>query len=167
MLIHSLCFEIKNRLIRKSSLLYFFIFFLIAFFSAIVFGDAFQGITISLSKQAVNSPVQINGLISIIGCFGMLIAAPIFGHSICQDYEFEFSQILFSTPIKKSLYFFSRFLASLISILVILSSAGLGIWLATHMPFVDRSLLIQNQFSFYLFPVLFLSLFPVRCYFCI
>ncbi|MDN3507204.1 MAG: M1 family aminopeptidase [Simkaniaceae bacterium] len=89
----------------------------------------------------------------------MLIAAPILGNSICKDYESGFSQILFTTPIKKDFYFFTRLLASLISILIILSSAGFGIWLATHMPFVNRSLLIQNHFSFYLAPYL-TTIFP-------
>lgn len=153
----SLVFEIRIRLFKISSVLYFAIFFLMSFFLAIVFGDAFQGITVNFgfsNKIVLNSPVMINYLISMTGYFGMLIAAPIFGQSICKDYESGFSQILFTKPIKKSLYFFTRFLASLISILVILSSAGFGIWLATHMPFVNRSLLIQNHFSFYLTPYL-------------
>ncbi|NGX39283.1 MAG: hypothetical protein KR126chlam1_00606 [Chlamydiae bacterium] len=157
MLLHSLWFEIRNRLCKISSVVYFALFFSMSFLLVILLGDAFQGMTVNFgfsSKLAVNSPVFINYLITMIGYFGVLIAAPIFGHSICKDYELEFSQILFTTPIKKAFYFFIRFLASLISILVILSSAGFGIWLATHMPFVNQSLLIQNQFSFYLTPYL-------------
>jgi len=157
----SLVFEIRIRLFKISSALYFAIFLLLSFFLAIIFGDAFQGLTVDFgfsNKIALNSPVMINYLISMTGYFGMLIAAPIFGQSICKDYESEFNQILFTKPIKKGFYFFTRFLASLISVLVILSSAGFGIWLATHMPFVNRSLLIQNHFSFYLTPYLIVLL---------
>ena len=157
MFILSLLFEIRIKLRKISSAVYFAIFFLSSFIMAIVFGDAFQWMTVDFgfsNKLAINSPVMINHLVSMTGYLGMVIAAPIFGQSICRDYESEFSQIIFTKPIKKGFYFFTRFLSSLISVLIILSSSGFGIWVATHMPFVNRSLLIQNHFSFYLTPYL-------------
>ena len=153
----SLLFEIRIKLVRISTWVYFSIFFFLSFFLAILFGDAFQTMTVSFgfsNKLALNSPVMINHLVSMTGYFGMIIAAPIFGQSICKDYELGLSQIIFTKPIKKSFYFFSRFLASLISVLIIFSSSGFGVWFATYMPFVNKSLLIKNNFAFYLTPYL-------------
>lgn len=155
MFINLLRFEIKDRLYRLSSLVYFLVYFSLSFMLAITFAGAFKGASVSFglsNKLALNSPVVLNFLICLVGYLGLLITAPIFGQSINKDFESRFSQILFSTPIQKSTYFFVRFLGSLISTILILTSIGFGIWLATHMPFVDQTLISENKFLFYLMP---------------
>jgi len=152
-----LWFEITNRLRQLSSLIYFATFFSLSFFLAIMIGGAFKGINFSFGfseKIALNSPVIINGLISSLCYYGLLIIAPIFGQSIVKDFETGFHQVLFATPIRKSTYFFVRFFGSFLSTLTLFSSIGLGIWAATFMPFIDPTRVIENRLWFYIAPYL-------------
>ncbi len=150
-------FEIKDRLLRLSSLVYFFLYFAISFMMSIAFAGAFKGANVSFglsNKLPLNSPIVINYIVALVGYLGLLVAAPLFGQSINKDFENGFNQILFVTPIKKHVYFLVRYLGSLISTLGILTSVGLGIWVATFMPFVDRTLVVENHLWFYLAPYL-------------
>lgn len=157
MFLSLLWFEIKNRLIRPSSLIYFSIYFAISFLCAITFAGAFKGAVFNLmlsNRLALNSPMVIQCLTSVIGYLALLIIAPIFGQSINQDFETGFHHVLFSTPIRKSTYFFVRFFASFFSVLSILLSIGLGIWFATLMPFIDQAMVAENRLWFYVAPYL-------------
>ncbi|MBI5346889.1 MAG: ABC transporter permease [Chlamydiae bacterium] len=150
-----LWFEIKNRLGSLSAIIYFAVFFSLSFLLAISFAGAFNGVVVSFglsNKLALNSSVVLYNLTSSIGYLGLLIIAPIFGGSINQDFETGFHQILFATPIRKSTYFFIRYLASFIACLSILLSIGLGFFLATIMPFVDRTMVEENHILFYIVP---------------
>lgn len=152
-----LCFDIKNRLLRLSSLVYFIAFLSISFLLAISFGGAFNGVVINFgfsNKLALNSPVFLHYIVSFMGYLGLLIIAPIFGQSINGDFETGFHQILFATPIRKASYFFHHYIASSLACLTILLSAGLGIFLATFMPFVDPTMVTENHLWFYVAPYL-------------
>jgi ABC-2 type transport system permease protein len=152
-----LWFEIKNRLARLSSVVYFGAFFAISFFLAITFAGAFKGVGFTFgfsSKLALNSPVVLNTIISSMSYFGLMIIAPIFGQSINQDFESGFNQVLFATPIGKPTYFFVRFFGSFLSSLLILLSIGIGVWGATLMPFIDQSMILDNCIWFFMNPYL-------------
>jgi ABC-2 type transport system permease protein len=145
-----LWFEIKNRLNRWSAIVYFSLFFMISFFLAIAFGGAFNS---GFSNElALNSPVVIHYLVCSVGYLGLLIIAPIFGQSVNQDFQTGFHQILFTTPIRQLTYFIIRYLGSFLSVMAIFFSIGLGILVATFMPFIDRTMLIENHFWFYVAP---------------
>jgi hypothetical protein len=133
------------------------VYLALAFIFSISFAGAFKGVTVNFglsNKLALNSPVVINFMISLVGYLGLLVTAPIFGQSVNQDFETRFQQVLFATPIRKPTYFFVRYLGSFLSTIVILSSAAIGVWLATLMPFVDRSLIAENHLWFYIAPYL-------------
>lgn len=150
-------FEVKDRLWRLSSLAYFILYLSVSYLLAITFAGAFKGASLSFglsNKVSLNSPIALNNLICLLAYLGMLVTAPIFGQSVNKDFENKFSQILFATPIRKSTYFYVRYLGSTLSTLAILSSIAVGIWLATLMPFVDLSLIGPNHFYFYLSPYL-------------
>lgn len=157
MFIDLLRFEIKNRLGRLSSLVYFFVYLTLAFLFSITFAGAFKGASVNFglsNKLPLNSPIVLNFIICFVGYLGLLVTAPLFGQSINKDFENKFGQILFATPVTKRFYFLVRYIGSTISSLVVLSSIGVGIWMATLMPFVDRSLVGDNHFWFYLAPYL-------------
>jgi len=123
----------------------------------ILWGGAFKGTSMDLSLSLeipLNSPYFLNFLIVNIGFLGFLIIPTLFGQSINKDFETGFDKILFSTPLNKKTYFLVRYLGSLFSTLIILSSLGLGAWFATKMPFIDSELLIENKLIFYLMPYL-------------
>ncbi len=150
-----LLFEIKNSLFKLSSLIYFIFIFFISFFLALFFADTFQGITINYGLLELNSPIILNDIITSIGFLGILIIAPIFGQSMNKDFETEFRQIIFSMPISKATYFFVRYFGSVITTIIILSSIGLSIWIATLMPFINKQFIEENHFVFYITPYLF------------
>ncbi len=150
-----LWFEIKHRLFRLSSLVYFFAYFVSSLLCTLVVGGAFEGVIFNFgisSKLAVNSPVMLHFLIGSMGYLGLLIIAPIFGQSINQDFASGFHQVLFVTPIRKATYFFIRFFGSFVSVIFIFSSIGIGIWVATQFPVIDPNLAEKNRFWFYLAP---------------
>lgn len=152
-----LSFEIRNRLWRLSSLAYFLVFLSIGFFLALAVSGALPGVHFNMGtsgKLCVNSPYSLHRIIFFGGYFGLLITAPIFGQAINKDFESRFSQILFSTPLKKSTYFLVRYIGALISSVTILSFVAVGIFLVTLLPFVDPAMITKNQLWFYIAPYL-------------
>jgi ABC-2 type transport system permease protein len=157
MFFNLLRFEVKDRLWRPSSFAYFFTYFMLAFLLGIAFAGAFKGASVSFgfsNKLALNSPVVLAMLTSYLGYLGLLVTAPIFGQSINKDFENKFSQILFATPLKKRTYFFVRYFGSFIVTLLILSSIGVGVFVSTLMPFIDRSLVADQHLRYYVAPYL-------------
>lgn len=148
-------FEIKDRVMRLSTAVYFLLFASLSFLMGITFAGAFKGASVSFglsNKLSFNSPLPLFNLISLTSFFGLLVVAPIFGQSINKDFENKFSQILFATPLKKATYFWVRFLGSFVSSLLIMTAMIPGLWLASLMPFIDRSLIIEQHAWYYLAP---------------
>jgi len=152
-----LSFELKHRFTRPSGWIYFSLYFVLAFFMAILFAGAFEGFVYNFglsSKVPLNSPIVINQIIGYVGYMGFLVIAPVFGESIHRDFENGFHQVLFACPIEKRGYFAVRFLGSFLSCLFIFSSIGFATYLATFMPFIDRTLVAQNHLWYYVAPYL-------------
>ena len=61
-----------------------------------------------------NSPHVITRWTGILTFFGLLIATAFFNNAALKDYKNNFNEILFSTPLSKSGYYFGRFFAALI-----------------------------------------------------
>lgn len=61
-----------------------------------------------------NSPDVITQFVLVFSIFGLLIAAAFFNNAALRDVRFNFNEIMFSLPIKKSGYFWGRFLGALI-----------------------------------------------------
>ncbi len=75
-------FEIKDRLLRFSSLVYFMLYFTISFLMSIAFAGAFKGANVSFglsNKLPLNSPIVIHYIVALVGYLGLLLAAPLFG----------------------------------------------------------------------------------------
>lgn len=150
-----LWFEVKNRLFRSSSCFHFLFLLATSFFLGILFAGVFKGMGFSLgfsAKLALNSPIVLHTMIGVMSYFGLLIIAPIFGQSISQDFESGFYQILFATPVRKWTYFLVRFIGSFLSSIAILCSIALGLFIATLMPFIDETVILENQAWHYILP---------------
>ena len=104
-------FEVKFRLKRISTYVYFAIWFFMAFFSVSVrqFGPGSFG-----GKVFVNSPYAIAQVMTSLTAFGLVIISAIFGTSIYRDFEQGTYQIFFTTPLKKRDYLGGRMLGSLV-----------------------------------------------------
>src|SRR5262249_50268231 len=81
-----------------------------------------------------------------------LVTAAAFGQAVHQDFEARIHPLFFTTPIKERSYLAGRFLGACIFSLFVFSSIGIGLWLGTKMPFVERSLFGPNRFAAYVWP---------------
>lgn len=61
-----------------------------------------------------NAPHVVTVYVSVITIFGLLIATAFYNNSALRDYQSNFNEILFSTPLSKSGYYFGRFFSALI-----------------------------------------------------
>lgn len=78
-----------------------------------------------------NAPHVITNYVAILSIFGLMIATAFFNNAALRDYENEFNEILFSTPIKKSVYFFGRFFGALVLSTIPLLGVFIGFWLGS------------------------------------
>ena len=69
-------------------------------YAGILFGVAiFFFLALSEETGHVNAPERIAGLTVIIGMFGMLVTAALFGDAAVRDVEVEMDGLLFTSPI--------------------------------------------------------------------
>jgi hypothetical protein len=144
-------FEIKFRLKRVSTYVYFSIWFFMAFFSVSVrqFGPGSFG-----GKVFVNSPYTIAQVMTSLTAFGLVVISSIFGTSIYRDFEQGTYQIFFTTPIKKRDYLGGRWLGSFVVTIVIFSGIILGLMLGKFMPWADQARLAPINLWFHIQPFL-------------
>lgn len=98
--------------IRKPMIYIFFFVMALLVFMAVVSDNVVIGGTVGNVYK--NAPYVITNYVAILSIFGLLIAAAFFNTSALKDYDNNFSEILFSTPINKASYFFGRFFGALI-----------------------------------------------------
>ena len=78
-----------------------------------------------------NAPHVITQWTGILTFFGLLIATAFFNNAALKDYKNNFNEILFSTPLSKSGYFFGRFFAALVLSTIPMLGVFFGIILGT------------------------------------
>ena len=96
--------EIKYVLRQPATYIYIFIFFIIEFLTIVMNGDAGGSVL-------RNAPYVINYQLSQLNFFALLVTFALINHSALKDYKNKFDEILFTTPLQKSGYFFGRFFA--------------------------------------------------------
>ncbi len=120
-------FEIKYRLKRLDSYLYFIGFFLFAFFSF-----SFGNVPTPFSSH-VNSPITVTLFFSIVSLFMMVVTASVMGSPVYRDIEHATHEYYLSYPITKNGYFWGRFLGSFLFVVLIASSLIWGSWLGAFL----------------------------------
>ncbi|MFC5269235.1 ABC transporter permease/M1 family aminopeptidase [Adhaeribacter terreus] len=121
-------FELKYRLRRPATYIYFALLFAIGFLFMNIMGGAFQNVTASAGgKVFVNSPAALAGVISGISYFGVLIISAIMGNAIYRDFEHRTHALFYTTPINKWEYLGARFLGSFLITMLVFSGIALGL----------------------------------------
>ncbi|MDB5235117.1 MAG: hypothetical protein JWR44_2110 [Hymenobacter sp.] len=151
-------FELKYRLKRPATWIYFFILALLAFLLVTAAGGGFgSGVSVGLGGDGqsvkINSPYSITIITAVLSVFGIIIASSLMGNPVYRDFEYQTHSLFYTTPISKFGYLGGRFLGSyLISALVFLGLPA-GAALAGVMPWVtaDRFLAAAPAGS-YLWP---------------
>ncbi len=123
-------FKLELRSAFKSPMVYVFLFIVALLTFGAVASDA---VTIggAVGNVNKNAPHTLTNYNLILGLFGLLFAAAFFNNAALRDHNNQFQEILFSTPLKKSGFFFGRFLGALILSTIPLFGVFIGAWIGS------------------------------------
>src|ERR1700678_3656724 len=150
-------FEFKHRLRRISTYVYFGVFFALGLLFTLMSGGAFPTASVDFGtggKILVNSPYALNGIITYICFFGIVITAAIAGRATYQDIDSKSTDFFYTAPITKLDYLGGRFLGAFAVQFVIFASVGLGTWVGTLTPWLDKTRVGPLMVSAFLQPYL-------------
>jgi hypothetical protein len=103
--------ELKRALRQPMVYIFFFVMALMVF-GAVSSDNIIIGGTVGNVYK--NSPHVVATYSLILTLLSLLIATAFFNNAALRDHEYQFHEILFSTPLKRSGYYFGRFLGALI-----------------------------------------------------
>lgn len=103
--------ELGTGLKRPMVYIFFVVIALLVFFAVVSDNVQIGG---SIGNVHKNAPYILTTFVTVLTVFGLLIAVAFFNNAALRDYNYNFNEILFSTPLSKSGYFFGRFLGALI-----------------------------------------------------
>ncbi len=159
-------FEIRYRLNRPATYIYFFIFFLLAFLAVSWEGLQFGG---DIGKIKQNASSVLFSIASVFGLIpGMFIASAVMGVPILRDFEHKMESFIFTTNITKTSYLLGRFTGSFLILLIISTGFFWGGYLGCLMPWVDRSRYLPVSLGQFCWPWLIMivcNMFVFSCLF--
>jgi len=133
-----LFFELRSRMKKISTYIYFGVFFLIGFLIILLGGGALRrNLGAGVGNVYANAPFALYYLITMISHFGILITSAFFGSAAYRDFKENIHATYFSYPLKKIDFFAGRFAAAFIACLFIFSGTGIGALAASISPFVN------------------------------
>ncbi|MCC9136834.1 M1 family aminopeptidase [Pontibacter silvestris] len=151
-------FELRYRMKRPATYIYFTLLFLMAFLAMLALGGAFgAGVIIgdaSGGKVFANSPYQINWIITLLSWFGVLITCSMMGTPIYRDFEHKSHALYYTTPITKAGYLFGRFAGSFLITLLVFAGVAAGAMFATIMPWMEADKVGPFNLMWYIQPYL-------------
>lgn len=140
---HIFLFEIRYRLRRPATYVYFGLYFLIGMLYGSILGGAFgpevSGMLTQGGKNFANSPYNLHLITNALGQFGVFVTAAFMGVPIFRDYQRNAHSLFFTKPITKWQYLGGRFAGSMVVTIVILFSIVLGLMITEIMPYVEAN----------------------------
>ena len=122
--------ELKYTLKQPMVYIFLSIIALLVFFAIVsdnvTIGDSFGNVY-------KNSPHVITVYISVMTIFGLLIATAFFNNASLRDFNNNFNEIIFSTPLNKFGYFFGKFFGALILATIPLLGVYIGVLIGSAM----------------------------------
>ena len=159
-----LLFELKYRLKRPATWIYFLLLLLMAFLLVTAAGGGFgTGVKIAIGGDGqtvkINAPFSLNIITAVLSVFGIIIASSLMGNPVYRDFEYRTYSLFYTTPISKLGYLGGRFFGSYLIAMLVFSGIGVGAALAGVMPWVqaDRFLAVAPAGT-YVWPYLVLVL---------
>jgi len=149
-------FEVRTRLKRLSTWVYFAIFFALAALWVAAAGGAIEGAIISFGsgKVWINSPFAIAQTVVFLGMVALTVIGAIMGRAIQQDAEYRTEPFFHTAPIGKLAYLGGRFAGAVVVLLVILSSIALGGITGLAFPGIDPDRIGPVRLAPYVVPYL-------------
>ena len=137
-------FEIKYRLKRPATHIYFAILFIMAFCA--ITTDVIQ-VGGGAGQVKENAPTTIAFFLIILSVIpGLILASSIMGQPIIRDFKNNTASMMFTSPITKTEYLGGRFLGSFVMLVFIFSGIILGMALGYLMPWIDQEKLLPYNF---------------------
>jgi ABC-2 type transport system permease protein len=154
-------FEVRQRLRRISTYVYFLIFLALSVLFTCMAGGAISNAAVDFGtggKIWLNSPYALNVIMMYITFLGIVVTGAIAGQATYQDTDSHITDLFYTAPITKFDYLAGRFLGALVIQILIFSSVGIGAYVGMRLPWLDQSRLGPNNFAAYLQPYLILVL---------
>ncbi|MBT6637708.1 MAG: hypothetical protein HOB42_07020, partial [Candidatus Marinimicrobia bacterium] len=151
-------FELKLGFKKTSVLVYFVVFFGLAFLIVNILGGTFTGarIIVGNANNNLNAPVVIAMLQNIFCIIGVLIFAAMFGNAGYRDFEFNTHPLFFTKPIKPFDYYIGRFTGAFVVSIFIQAGFTLGMLFGFLMPYLDQDAIGPFSLYAYLHPFMIL-----------
>ena len=132
-------FEVRTRMKRLSTWVYFVVFFALAMLWIAAAGGAIEGAIISFGsgKVWINSPYAITQTVAFLGLAALTVIGAIMGRGIQQDAEYRTEAFFHTAPIGKLAYLGGRYAGAAVVLLVILSSIAFGSLAGLALPGID------------------------------
>lgn len=150
-------FELRYRLKRPATYIYFFLMALMGFLFMLAVGGVFgANVTIggASGKVLANSAYQVNTILTVVSLFGVFITSSMMGTPVYRDFDHRTHSLYYTAPISKAGYLGGRFLGSFLITVAIFLGGALGAWLATYWPTMLPDKLGPNMLVAYLYPYL-------------
>lgn len=149
-------FEIRYRLKRPATWIYFGLFLILGLLlmlgAAGAFGKGAVVIGGNTPNVHANAPGPLNFYVAVLSWFGVLVASALMGNGVYRDFEYRTHSLFFTTPISKWSYLGGRFLGSLAVAVLVFTAIGLGLWLGTLWPGNEAGKIGPNHLSYYVWP---------------
>lgn len=155
-------FELKYRLTRPVTYIYWGILFMLSFLAINMLGGAIDGWNINMGYSGnvmANSPVNIYVVTTYLTLFGILIISAIVGNPVYRDFEHETHGLFFTYPITKAGYLFGRYFGSVLICIFVFTAVSIGLYLGSMMPWLDPEKIGANKLIYYIQPF-FTSIIP-------
>ncbi|HLX66811.1 MAG TPA: ABC transporter permease, partial [Puia sp.] len=127
-------FEVRYWLKRPMLYIFFLLFALLAFGSLtsdyVQIGSG-KGIT------HANAPLVIQTYFAILSLIGLIMMTSFFNATATRDYSYGMDQIIFASPIKKTDFFFGKFLGAFFISTLPYIGITLAAWISPYMPWID------------------------------
>ncbi|HEY4327332.1 MAG TPA: M1 family aminopeptidase [Mucilaginibacter sp.] len=147
-------FEIKYRLKRPATYIYFLTFFLL---STICFAAGLIGVS---EKIYYNSPFVDAAVFAFFSFFMLLVSSAVMGVPLYRDIDYNTKGYYLTYPITERGYFWGRYFGSFIFVILIATSIIFGVYLGTFLGpifgWVPASRIGPNHLVYFLQPFLYL-----------
>ncbi|MEZ4773374.1 MAG: M1 family aminopeptidase [Bacteroidia bacterium] len=167
-------FELKYRLKRPATYVYFAIMLLLGWgLGSLMAGGLELSVANSLTgggKNFANSPYNLHQyMISFGQLFGTFVIAAFMGVPIYRDFEYDAHPLFFTKPITKLDYLGGRYAGSMVFAIAAMFMMGIGFYISTLMPYVEASKIgpfrFMNYFNPYLMSIIPYTLFSGTIFF--
>ncbi|MDR0227758.1 MAG: hypothetical protein LBI72_01625 [Flavobacteriaceae bacterium] len=139
-------FELKRWLKNWVFYLYLLLFFALGFLTMASAIGVFDIVSVtSTSLVHFNSPYILSNLVDGFNNLLYFLFPSIIGASVYRDFKYNVHHILFSYPFSKLEYLAGKFLSSFLVTLFISLAIGVGLFMATLLPWANEGLLGENN----------------------